>query len=58
MLGWLWRAIVGRFSHCQHQWETVDIRNITDSINGRTERYQRYVLKCKKCGDVCKREIK
>ena len=48
MIGWLYRLIVGSFTHCRHEWETLG-KEITD------ESYKKEIavmLRCKKCGDV------
>jgi hypothetical protein len=60
MLGFLWRMIVGRFSMCDHQWETVEVRPVVNWAGDErkvTDRFQRYILRCKKCGDVSKRDL-
>lgn len=57
MLGWIWRLLVGRFSRCEHQWETVDVRDVLDKTDGGEDRYKRYILRCQNCGDVCKRDL-
>lgn len=57
MLGFLWRLLVGRFSVCAHEWETVATGPI-GMLDGKftlTGHY--YELRCKKCGDVTVRNL-
>lgn len=50
MIGWLWRILVGRVSSCQHEWETLENRDIGNRKGNVIGSY--YILKCKKCGDM------
>ena len=49
MIGFLWRLIVGHFTQCNHNWETIDEGIVRG--NG-VEIGRLYVLKCKNCGDM------
>lgn len=54
MLGWLYRMIIGRFSRCEHKWETADTATLS---GGHGARGVRYILRCERCGDIKKRDI-
>lgn len=54
MLGLLRRILIGKFSKCQHQWVINDVRTVSNDTGAR---YSRYILQCKHCGDVCKKDM-
>jgi hypothetical protein len=53
MIGWLYRFLIGRFSQCDHKWETIDTVHVTDT--GQDTAWYRYILKCEKCGEITSR---
>jgi len=56
MIGWLYRIIIGSFSSCSHEWETISQAPITH-VRTQTLIGAVYVLKCGKCGDIQQRNI-
>lgn len=56
MLGWLYRIIIGYFHVCNHEWEIIKNREVEvydDEIDDLVvEHYSKYLLQCKKCGDL------
>lgn len=48
VIGWLWRILIGRFTSCEHRWETMEKGQ--EQIDGRCIGYF-VCLKCDKCGD-------
>ena len=56
MLGWLCKIIIGSFSSCAHEWETINEAPIED-VKAKVITGRLYVLKCKKCGDIQQRSI-
>jgi hypothetical protein len=53
MIGWLYRVLIGRFSRCDHKWETMETINVKDISDGTS--WYRYILKCEKCGEITSR---
>lgn len=56
MIGLLWRLIVGSFKSCNHQWDTTHKIPIRDDGESLPTGY-RFVLTCKNCGNIKKRDI-
>jgi hypothetical protein len=48
------RIFLWLFSACKHEWETEEIRNLTE---GGTIVGQRYYLRCTKCGNVKRTDL-
>jgi len=57
MLGWLYRIVIGRFGACAHEWVIYREVAIFDGSRASRPCANRYELKCKKCGDMRKREF-
>lgn len=51
MLGFLYRFFIGIFHGCQHNWEIHTKGNIVYCKNDKVVGIQ-FILKCKKCGDL------
>ena len=58
MIGWIWRALVGRFSQCDHHWKTENVISVVDRVDGQERKYRRYVLQCTKCGEIKQKDIR
>jgi hypothetical protein len=51
MIGFLWRLIVGRFSRCEHQWETKENLGVwSEDGDYKHPIYIDKHLCCTKCG--------
>jgi hypothetical protein len=51
MIGWLYRALIGRFRVCEHHWEILhEVSVFTSSVERPIG--QDYHLQCKNCGDL------
>lgn len=57
MIGWLWRILVGRFTSCRHEWETVGRIALVASSKDTCPIGHCYHLRCKKCGDYKQRRF-
>lgn len=51
MIAWLWKIIVGEF--CKHQWEAEERIKVFGECT-KIPVAHKYVLKCKKCGNMKK----
>lgn len=49
MLGWLYRALIGNFRSCKHEWEIYEKGKY--SQEGNVIGYM-FILKCKHCGEM------
>lgn len=52
MIAWLYKLIIGNFSHCKHKWQ---INQEYDVFQGETKGLpirKGYILQCEKCGDI------
>jgi hypothetical protein len=54
MIGLIWRLLFGRFTSCEHVWETKISGQLTE--NG-SDIGHYVVLRCKKCGDFKSRRF-
>jgi hypothetical protein len=54
MIGLIWRLLFGRFTSCEHVWETKISGQLTEN-GGDIGHY--VVLRCKKCGDFKSRRF-
>ena len=55
MIGWLYRLIVGRFSHCLHEYEIIKQKDMV--ADGCKVVGLLIISRCKKCGDIKVDEI-
>lgn len=56
MIGWLWRLLIGRFTSCDHKWETKEeLQYVTKDT--RAPAGKRVLLRCEKCGDWTMRDL-
>lgn len=52
MIGWLWRLIIGHFNTCKHDFEIIREVNIYKSETSKLPVGNKFILQCKKCGDL------
>ena len=57
MIGWLWRMIVGRFTACEHKWQTFSEMKVTPRGRQEVIAGMLYGLRCEKCGDITQRYV-